>query len=142
MNENLIAKAIISVNAPRDQVWDALVDPEAIKHYMFGTHVISDWREGSRIVWKGEWEGRSYEDHGQILKIMPGTMIQYSHFSPLSGLPDEPQNYHKVTITLSDDGSHTMVSLEQDNIADEEEQAHSESNWGMMLAALKNYLEG
>jgi uncharacterized protein YndB with AHSA1/START domain len=142
MNENLIASVKISVNVPSDEVWKALIDPKAIKHYMFGTNVVSDWREGSRIVWRGEWEGQSYEDRGEILKIKPGTMIQYSHFSPLSGLPDEPQNYHTVSIVLSGSGNHTLVSLEQDNNANEEEKAHSESNWNMMLVALKTYLEG
>jgi uncharacterized protein YndB with AHSA1/START domain len=40
-NEN-IAKAETKVNAPVDKVWDALVNPEAIKQYMFGTNVASD----------------------------------------------------------------------------------------------------
>ena len=65
----------------------ALVDPAAIKQYMFGTTVESDWREGSSIVWKGEWQGRAYEDKGVILRLEPGRLLQYSHFSPLSGAP-------------------------------------------------------
>jgi uncharacterized protein YndB with AHSA1/START domain len=142
MNQNLIAKAKIIIKAPRDQVWDALVNPVAIKHYMFDTNVISGWYKGSKIVWKGEWEGKEYEDRGVILRMDTGHFIEYSHFSPLSGMPDEPQNYHNVSIELSDTESGTLVSLEQDNNANEEEQAHSESNWNMMLAALKRYLEG
>jgi uncharacterized protein YndB with AHSA1/START domain len=142
MNENLIAKAQILVKAPKDRVWQALVDPKAIRQYMFGTNAVSDWREGSKIVWKGEWEGQEYEDKGVILQLNPGYLIEYSHFSPLSGMPDEPQNYHKVSIELSEAGGKTLISLEQDNNANEEEQAHSESNWNMMLAALKKYLEG
>jgi hypothetical protein len=31
-----------------------MTNPEIIKQYMFGTNVISDWKEGSPIVWKGE----------------------------------------------------------------------------------------
>jgi uncharacterized protein YndB with AHSA1/START domain len=86
MGANLIARASISINVPSEKVWTALVTPEAIKQYMFGTNVVSEWREGSQIVWKGEWQGRSYEDKGVILKFKPGQTIQYSHFSPLSGL--------------------------------------------------------
>ncbi len=141
MDKNLIAQASISINAPTEKVWNALVNPQAIQQYMFGTHVVSDWREKSPIVWKGEWQGKPYEDKGVILQLKPGRIIQYSHFSPLSGLPDKPENYHIVTIELSADGNQTHVSLTQDNNATEEERADSEKNWGMMLAGLKQFVE-
>jgi len=141
MDKDLVAKASISINASSDKVWNALTSPKAIKQYMFGTNVISDWREGSLIVWKGEWQGKSYEDKGVILQLKPGHTIQYSHFSPLSGLPDKPENYHTVTVELSANGNQTHVSLAQNRNANQEERAHSEENWGMMLAALKKYLE-
>ena len=140
-NEN-IAKAETKVNAPVDKVWDALVNPEAIKQYMFGTNVASDWKEGSPIVWKGEWKGKAYEDKGVILKLQPERMLQYSHFSPLSGQPDKPENYHTVTIELSSDEAKTLVSLSQDNNPTEEARKHSEENWKTMLANLKKFLEG
>jgi uncharacterized protein YndB with AHSA1/START domain len=141
MDKNLVARASVSINAPREKVWNALVNPEAIKQYMFGTQVVSDWREGSAIVWKGEWQGKPYEDKGVVLQIKPGRSIQYSHFSPLSGLADKAENYHKVTIDLSTVEYQTRVSLTQDKNASEEERAHSEENWEMMLAALKKFLE-
>ena len=141
MDRNLIARATITINAPREQVWEALVNPDAIQQYMFGTHVVSDWQEGSPIVWKGKWQGKPYEDKGVILQFKPGRIIQYSHFSPLSGLPDKPENYHTVTVELSADGNRTLVTLDQDNNASEEERAHSEGNWEMMLASLKQFLE-
>jgi len=141
MDKNLIATASISINVPSGKVWTALVTPEAIKQYMFGTNVVSDWREGSTIVWKGEWQGKAYEDKGVILKFKPGQTLQYSHFSPLSGLPDKQENYHAVTIELSTDGNQTLVSLSQENNATEEARARSEKNWAMMLTALKKFLE-
>ena len=141
MKKNLMASASISINAPGEKVWEALVDPKAIKQYMFGTNVISDWREGSPIIWRGEWQGKTYEDKGVILQLIPGRTIQYSHFSPLSGLPDKPENYHIVTIELSAAGDESHVRLTQDNNETEEERDHSAENWGMMLNALKKYLE-
>ena len=141
MDKNLIARASVTINAPSAKVWDALVNPEAIKHYMFGAKVVSDWHEGSPIVWKGEWQGKPYEDKGVILQFRPGQTIQYSHFSPLSGLPDKPENYHTVTIELSAEGNQTRISLAQDNNPTEQARAHSEKNWGMMLTALKKFLE-
>jgi len=141
MDKNLIAEVSIMINAPKEKVWNALVAPEAIKQYMFGTNVISDWHEGSSIIWKGEWLGKSYEDKGVILQLKPGHTIQYSHFSPLSGLPDRPENYHTVTVQVSIVGSQTHVALTQDHNASEEERADSEKNWEMMLTGLKKFVE-
>jgi uncharacterized protein YndB with AHSA1/START domain len=139
---DLIARSSITIDAPAAQVWNALVDPTAIKQYMFDTNVTSDWKKGSPIVWKGEWKGKAYEDKGVIRQIEPRRALQYTHFSPLAGLPDRPENYHTVTIQLSAEGECTRVSLTQDNNPTEEARAHSESNWGMMLEGLKKFVEG
>ena len=136
-----IAKAETTINAPIEKVWNALTDPGKISKYMFGTTVISDSKEGSKIVWKGEWEGKAYEDKGKILCFAPGKSLQYSHFSPLAGLHDNPENYHIVTIDLAENDKQTIVTLTQTNNADEKTKDHSEKNWEMMLASLKKLLE-
>jgi uncharacterized protein YndB with AHSA1/START domain len=141
MEKDLIARASVTINASSEEVWDALVNPEAIKQYMFGTNVVADWREGSPITWQGEWQGRAYEDKGVILQFKPEEILQYSHFSPLSGAPDRPENYHTVTIELSDEGNLTRVSLAQDNNPTEQARDHSEKNWGTMLTSLTRFLE-
>jgi uncharacterized protein YndB with AHSA1/START domain len=140
-NEGLIAHATVAIAAGPDEVWSALTDPAAIKQYMFGTTVETDWRPGSPIVWKGEWQGRAYEDKGTITSVQPGESLQYTHFSPLSGVPDEPGNYHTVTVDLSAEGSGTRVDLSQDGSATTEARDHSEQNWSVMLSALKQYVE-
>jgi uncharacterized protein YndB with AHSA1/START domain len=137
----LVARAATTITAGPDAVWTGLVEPDAIKQYMFGTTVESEWSEGSTIVWKGEWQGRAYEDKGTILRLEPGRLLQYSHFSPLSGLPDEPQHYHTVTIELSPDASWTRVSLTQDGSTMHEAREHAEKNWGMMLGSLRGCVE-
>ena len=109
--------------------------------YMFGADVTSQWREGSPIVWKGEFKGKAYEDKGTILRIEPETLLQYSHFSPLSGKPDQPESYHTVTIELSGAGDRTHVVLTQDNNPTEQAREHSEKNWRTMLEGLKKYVE-
>ena len=141
MENNFIAHASVDIVATRNKVWDALVNPETIKKYMFGTNVVTDWHQGSPITWKGEWQGKSYEDKGEIRRITPPHSIQYTHFSPLSGLPDKPENYHTVTIELSTEQHHTRISLSQDNNPTEQARQHSEKNWEMMLESLKRLLE-
>ena len=140
--KKLIAKAETTINVSADKVWDALINPEIIKNYMFGTTVVSDWKVGSSIIWKGEWQGKPYEDKGVILQIAPKTKLQYSHFSPLTGLADSPENYHTVTIELAEKGVATLVALYQDNNSNDKEKEHSEKNWAMMLSGLKKVVEG
>jgi len=141
MNKDLVAKATISIKAPKDKIWRALVTPAAIKQYMFGTDVESDWHEGSSITWKGEFNDKKYKDQGVILQIEPEKTLQYSHFSSLSGKPDQPENYHTVTISLSGTGQTTTVSLTQDKNEDEDARKESAKNWGVMLDGLKKYVE-
>jgi len=138
---NLVAKASTTIDAPAANVWDALVNPATIKKYMFGADVRSDFKEGSPITWKGEWQGKPYEDKGVIQRIEPERRIEYTHFSPLSGVPDKPENYHTVTIELTPQGSQTAVSLSQDNNTTEEARQHSEGNWRTMLEGLKKVVE-
>ena len=141
MEKDLIARASISINAPIIKVWEALINPEIIKQYMFGAEVTSDWKVGSSIVWKGIWKGKPYEDKGVIIKIDPVDTLQYSHFSPLSGLPDLAENYNTITYTLLDEGEITLVSLTQDNNRNEKAKEDSQKMWENSLAALRKVFE-
>ena len=139
--ESFIARAEIKIYAPSKKVWDALVNSGIIRQYMFNTNAISDWKEGSSIMWRGEWQGKPYEDRGVILRLDPERLLRYSHFSPLSGLPDMPENYHTITIELSDESGYTQISLSQDNNLTAQVRDHSEKNWEMVLAGLKRVVE-
>jgi uncharacterized protein YndB with AHSA1/START domain len=139
--ENLVAEVSTNVEAPVSAVWDALTDPKKIKRYMFGTTVNSSFEVGDPITWKGEFKGKSYEDKGTILRLEPRHLLAYSHFSPLSGERDAPENYHTVVIELSQEGGGTHVTLRQDNNGTEETRRHSEQNWRAVLAGLKKEVE-
>ena len=141
MNGKYTAKATTTINAPASKVWQALVNPEIIKQYLFNTDVISNWKVGSPITYKGEWEDKAFEDKGEILEIEPEKILRSTHWSPLSGVPDRPENYHTVTYTLSDKGDRTEVTITQDNSATEDEKAHSEKNWQTVLDGMKKLLE-
>lgn len=142
MNSKLIATATTSIQAPAPKVWEALTKPELIKQYFFGSDVVTDWKEGSPIYYRGEWQGRSYEDKGTILKVERGKRLVSTHWSPLSGVADVPENYHTVTYTLAEHGGETQVTISQDNNGSEKERAESEQNWQMVLAGLKKLVEG
>ena len=136
-----VATASTVVEAPKEEVWEALTDPDLISRYMFGAEVSTDWEVGSPIAWKGEWDGRWYQDKGTILELKPLRLLRYSHFSPLSGMADSPENYHIVTIEIAGDGSTTTVHLSQDNNETTEAREHSAANWQTMLDGLKDVVE-
>ena len=138
----LIATAEIDIQAPPERVWDALVDPRQIKKYMFGSDVVTDWKPGSTIVWKGEYEGRKYEDKGEVLAVEENRRLKVTHFSPLTGQDDVPENYHTVTYDLDEHDGHTHVALTQDNAGSEEEAEHSSAMWQQMLDGLRKQVEG
>ena len=108
---------------------------------MFGTSVESKWKKGSSITWKGEWEGKKYEDKGAILRIEKEKILQYTHYSPLTGQPDIPENYHTVTVEIFPYREGSSVIITQDNNPTEEAKLHSEKNWRMVLEGLKKILE-
>jgi len=65
-----VATADAEIDAPCSRVWRALTDPDEIQKYMFGSRVETNWKPGSPITWKGEYEGTRYEDKGQILEVV------------------------------------------------------------------------
>lgn len=140
-SENQIAIAEVTIESPLSRVWEALVNPEIIREYMFGTTVTSNWTEGSSITWIGEWEGKTYVDKGEIIKVEPESKLHYTHYSPLSGKEDIPENYHIVTIALYGIENKTVLFLTQDNNETRADKEHSEKNWMQMLTALKELLE-
>ena len=136
-----VATAETEIDASPGRVWEALTDPEQIKEYMFGSEVVTDWTKGSPIVWKGEYEGKKYEDKGEVVEIEPERRLKVTHFSPLSGQDDVPENYHTLLYELQEHGGTTRVSLSQDNNPSKEAAEHSRENWEKMLAALKQVVE-
>ena len=137
-----VATVETEIEAPPSKVWTALTDPDQIEKYMFGSHVVTDWKPGSSIVWKGEYEGKKYEDKGEILEVEPERRLKLTHFSPLSGQEDVPENYHTLVYDLDESDGKTHVSLSQDNNPTEDAAEHSRANWAKMLSALKEVVEG
>jgi uncharacterized protein YndB with AHSA1/START domain len=138
---NFLATAETDIEAKPARVWEVLTDPDQLKQIWFGADVETDWREGSPVTWSGEWEGKPYKDKGEILEVDPGRLLKLTHYSPLSGQPDVPENYHTLTYQLDDHGTSTHLSLTQDNNASEEEAKHSQGMWEMLVAKVKETAE-
>lgn len=137
-----VATSTVTIDAPASRVWAVITDPAAVKEFMFGADVVTDWTVGGPIIWRGEWEGRPYEDKGYILEVEPGQKLVHTHFSPLGGEEDKPENYHTLTWTLEgqEDGG-TRLTLSQDNNASEEAAEHSKGMWDMLVDDVKHIAE-
>jgi uncharacterized protein YndB with AHSA1/START domain len=142
MKKIFTSKSAIAIDAPASKVWDALTKPELIKQYLFGTEVTTDWQVGSPITYKGEWEGKAYEDKGEVLQIEKGKLLVSTFWSSLSALADIPENYKTVRYELSADDKGTRLTITQDNNTSQEEADHSGQNWKMVLEGIKKLVEG
>jgi uncharacterized protein YndB with AHSA1/START domain len=137
----LTTEESITIGAPITRVWETLTTPELIKQWFFGVDTETDWRKGSPIVHRGEYQGRPYEDRGEILEIEPPRLLVHSHWSPVSGLPDTPENHERVSWELSERDDGTELTIRESNLASEEARATSEQSWRLVLKNLKQFLE-
>jgi uncharacterized protein YndB with AHSA1/START domain len=142
MEKKFTATSSTTINADPDVIWAALMDPELVSQAFFGAKVDTDWRVGGPITWTGEWQGKSFRDHGEVKRVEPNRSLVITHFSPLTGQPDVPENYHVVSFDLRPTASGTEVTINQTNAGSEEEKKHSEANWDQVLGTLKEISEG
>lgn len=132
-----------TIAAPAAMIWKALITPAIIKRYFFGSDVESDFRVGSPIHFRGEFNGKKYEDKGEVLEVQPEKRLSMSHWSPLSGTADSPENYRVVMYELRPQGNSTVVTLTQSNLrggvktSDIDKRQEYEKNWSMVLDGLE-----
>jgi uncharacterized protein YndB with AHSA1/START domain len=136
-----VATAQTDVAASPERVWAALTEPEQIAVYMHGSRVESSWEVGSPITWDGEYDGRPYQDKGEILTYDEPRVLSMTHYSPMMGQPDEPESYHTLVYTLTASGDGTHLELTQDGNDSEDQAEQFSSNWQQMLDGLKAHVE-
>lgn len=134
------SQASFDLVATVDQVWDAITKPEIVKQYFFGTNMETDWVVGQPIFFRGEWQGKPYEDKGTVLTYEPKTKLSYSYWSGFSGAEDKPELYQIITITLEPHEHVVRLTIEQSNVPTQEAADHSIENWKMVFNGLQALL--
>ena len=137
-----MTRAQVDIDAGQGAVWSALTDPDQISAWMMGAEVSTDWQVGSPITWRGEMDGRGYEDKGEVLEVDEPNLLSVTHYSPLMGQADEPESYHTIVYRLSGGDGPTTVALTQDGNDSAEQAEQFSTNWQGMLEALKSTVEG
>src|SRR5688572_7778042 len=146
---SLFIENSITINAPQSKVWDALVNPEQTKKYMFGCEAVSDWRKGSPLLWKGVYEGKEMVFvKGIVVEIKPERFLAYTVFDPNSTIEDMPENYLTVTYELTPDNGKTYFKVRQGDyskVADGERRYNESYNngegWNPILVEIKKLVE-
>ena len=146
----LLVKSIISINAPASKVWDVLTNPEQTKKYMFGCETVSDWKPGSTLEWKGNYEGKEMVFvKGKIADIIPEKLLVYTTIDPNNAaMKDSPENYLTVTYNLKEENGVTVLTVTQgdyNKVADGElrykEAYNNGEGWNPILIEIKKIAE-
>src|ERR1700742_720159 len=149
MSQTLIVTSTITIQAPATKVWDALTNPEMTKKYMFGCEALSDWKVGSPLLWKGNFNGvEVVAVKGIILEIEPGKFLAYTAIDPNNpAIPDLPENYLTVTCQLTEQSGQTLLTVSQGDyskVADGENRYQhtvSGGGWDPILVQIKALVE-
>lgn len=149
MNEPLFVENSISIKASPAKIWDALVNPEQTKKYMFGCETVSDWKVGRELLWTGSYEGQDMVFvNGNIVDIRPGKFLAYTTIDPNNpAIPDLPENYLTVTYELEENGEATSLTTTQGDYSKvaEGEKRYKETidggGWQPILEAIKKLVE-
>jgi hypothetical protein len=59
----------------------------------------------------------------------------------MSGKEDKPENYSNVYYRIEPTGRQTILTITQDNNADQQSRDHSQANWNMVLQSFKKVVE-
>lgn len=129
------------IHAPGERVWRALTEPALVKQYFFGTDLETTWKVGSELFFRGEWDGKKYEDRGTVLTFEPMRSLSYNYWSAFSGHEDKPELRHVIRFELTDAPDGVRLEIQQSNVDTQEHADHSAKNWQGVLAALKKFVE-
>jgi uncharacterized protein YndB with AHSA1/START domain len=135
----------IAIDAPPSSVRRALTDPALMKQWMaepeMQLEIAADWTVGGAVVIAGRHHVR-FENRGTVLRCEPDAVLEYTHLSSVSRLPDRPESYTTLTFRLSPAGSNaTTLALAIRGFPSESIFRHFDFYWRTTPAILKRFVE-
>jgi uncharacterized protein YndB with AHSA1/START domain len=140
MRNLFTAQTQITINAPKEKVWEAITNPFLVKQYFFGTNLSADWRVGGMIYFRGEYEGKAYEDKGIITAIQEFDLLTYDYKSSWDSSEDIRENYMPIEYKLLENKGLTQLTITQGAFS-QEQVNHSIDNWNWVLKGMKDLIE-
>jgi uncharacterized protein YndB with AHSA1/START domain len=116
---------------------------------MFGCETVTDWKPGSELIWRGNYEGKDMDFvKGFVFEIIPGKKLRYSVIDPNAPYPQTPENHLMVTYELKEAAGKVLLSVTQDGfetVAEGEKRYEEVYNkgegWGPILAEIRKLAE-
>jgi len=134
----------VSINTSHSKVWEYLTDPNLMKKWMgepeMNIEIITDWVVGNPILIKG-FHHIEFENKGTILQFNPHKIVQYSHLSSISRLPDTRENYAIITFLLTPNEKQTLLTVKIENFPTESIYKHLDFYWHGTTTILKKIIE-
>lgn len=145
--ETLFTHDEIIINAPIEQVWDMLINPEKTKLYMFGCELISSWEIGSELLWKGASDGIVYVK-GNLVSLVPNKEFSFTVIDPQASYEDIPENYLTATYNLEETTEGIKLTATQGDykVVAEGQKRYEDTikggGWMPVLEGIKKLVEG
>ncbi|MGB1261370.1 MAG: SRPBCC family protein [Cognaticolwellia sp.] len=132
----------ITINAKPEVVFDALTTSDEIIKYYPLNNVISTWKLGEPVHYKGEVNGDTFTDYGVITELRRPTVYAYRYWSDNHGTENTLSNNLNIKYTMLFIDGVTQLTLIQNNIKSEEMfNVMDNVVWDMLLSSLKKHIE-
>jgi uncharacterized protein YndB with AHSA1/START domain len=110
------------INASPEKIWKVLWEDATYRKwtnvFSEGSHAVSDWKEGSRVLFLGPDGGGMFSE---IAKLVPNEYIAFRHLGMMKDGKEEPETEETKswagameTYTLKSDGSSTELTATVD----------------------------
>ncbi len=130
------------MRAPRELVFDALTNSDAIVRFFPLSEVVSDWRVGGEVLYRGEVDGNYFTDFGIIEKLTRPHEYQYRYWSDNHGTERLDENYSTIHYRLLREKDGTVLKPEQRNLPSKALfDIMNELVWDSLLESLRAYVE-
>jgi Uncharacterized conserved protein len=131
----------IYIKAPAHRVWDTITKAEFVKQWQYGSDLLTDWKIGSEIRFRTEWEGKVFEQWGKVLEIRPYELIRYNLFAPRPGLEEKPENFFVMIYVLTIENTRVKLEIIQEDNRPGAVQEEPQGEENPLLNSLKNLAE-
>lgn len=152
MADAVIAQSI-DIATPPQEVWSVLIDRNKGRIWR-SADFDTDWLPGSAIGITAYIGHKNYKDKGRVLEVTQPSVLAYEFLPRVSGLPDVPESYSRVTFRLTPIASGTRLSVEHTvppspvrrgkgfEIGPESGEKHVAFYWRNTLPLLRDLIEG
>jgi uncharacterized protein YndB with AHSA1/START domain len=141
VSETVVTRTV-DIDAPAPTVWQTLTERMPAWLTEHPVRIDTDWRVGGPIVFAITEHGATRTDKGVVLAFEEDKVLRYSHWSPVSEVPDLPEAYTIIELRLETDGARTRLTVTHANLATWVMLKHCAFYWTVALNVIKKLAEG